>query len=172
MRAVLDTDVVVSALIWGGKPFALFQAATEGGLLLYTSPVLPEELRDVLTRGHLASRLERRRSSVEQALALYARLATSVTPTIIPRVVDGDPDDDHVIAAAIAAGAALVVSGDNHLLDRNPLRNPHRQPGRRTGHHRKWGDLNHHCFQVLEDLAGGGETKHLGLEFEIVGVDG
>jgi len=116
MRAVLDTNVVVSALIWGGTPFALFEAATAGDLLLYTSPALLEELRDVLTRSHLASRLESRRTSIEQALALYATLATTVEPATILRIVANDSDDDEVIAAAIEAKADIIVSGDRHLL--------------------------------------------------------
>jgi putative PIN family toxin of toxin-antitoxin system len=57
MQAVLDTNVVVSALIWGGTPFKLLQAATDGYLTLYTSPALLAELREVLTRDHLARRL-------------------------------------------------------------------------------------------------------------------
>jgi putative PIN family toxin of toxin-antitoxin system len=116
MRAVLDTNVVVSALIWGGKPFELLRAATEGDLLLYTSQALLVELGEVLTRGHLAPRLERRRTSIERAIALYAGLATSVTPAATPRIVPDDADDDHVIAAAVAADAHFVVSGDRHLL--------------------------------------------------------
>ncbi len=96
MRAVLDTNVVVSALIWGGKPFSLIQAAAEGELFLFTSPPLLAELREVLARPHLASRLEQLRSSVEQALALYGDLALPVIPASVPRVVPGDPDDDHV----------------------------------------------------------------------------
>lgn len=116
MRAVLDTNVVVSALIWGGKPAALLRLATEGDLLLYTSASLLDELRDVLTRGHLATRLEHRRSSVEQALTLYGALTSHVTPVLVPRVVSHDTDDDHVIAAAIAANADFIGSGDHHLL--------------------------------------------------------
>jgi hypothetical protein len=67
MRAVLETNVVVSALIWGGTPFAVLQAASEGGLLLFTSSILLGELREVLARPHLASRLEHQRGSVEEA---------------------------------------------------------------------------------------------------------
>jgi len=48
MRVVLDTTVVVSALVWGGAPFKLLQAATNGDIDLYTSPVLMAELREVL----------------------------------------------------------------------------------------------------------------------------
>jgi predicted nucleic acid-binding protein len=68
-------------------------------------------------RPHLASRLERQKSSVEEALSVYAGLAVSVSPESAPRVVAADPDDDQVIAAAVAAKADLVVSGDRHLLD-------------------------------------------------------
>lgn len=50
MQAVLDTNIVVSALLWGGTPFKLFELATEGNLTLYTSPALLAELRDVLSR--------------------------------------------------------------------------------------------------------------------------
>jgi predicted nucleic acid-binding protein len=53
MRAIPDTNVVVSALIWGGKPFGLFQAATDGELLLIASSTLPEELHEVLSRSQI-----------------------------------------------------------------------------------------------------------------------
>jgi putative PIN family toxin of toxin-antitoxin system len=92
------------------------EAATEGNLRLFTSPALLAELREVLARPHLAARLERQRSSLDQAMTLYAGLAGSVTPDAVPRVVPGDADDDHVIAAAVAARADLIVSGDRHLL--------------------------------------------------------
>ncbi len=117
MRVVLDTNVVVSALIWGGTPFRLIQAATAGEIELYTSPVLLAELRAVLSRGHLAARLVEQRSSVEEAIALYGELAIRVSPLNTPRVVPGDADDDHVVAAAVAARADLIVSGDKaHLI--------------------------------------------------------
>lgn len=117
MRSVLDTNVVVSALLWGGTPHRLIQAAADGTLTLCTSPELLAELREVLGREHLLARLEQQSTSVEQALTLYGALAVGVSPTAAPRVVPADADDDHVIATAIAAKADLIVSGDRHLLD-------------------------------------------------------
>ena len=116
MRIVLDTNAVVSALLWGGTPYRLIQAAVDGTLTLCTSPELMAELRDVLTREHLAARLERQSASIEETMSLYGALAVSVAPESVPRVVPADPHDDHVIAAAIAAKAKLIVSGDRHLL--------------------------------------------------------
>ena len=98
-------------------PFKLLQAATDSVIDLYTSPVLLMELREVLVREHLASRLIAQQSSIEQAIGLYGELAIRVSPLAAPRVVPNDPDDDHVIACAIAANAQLIVSGDKrHLL--------------------------------------------------------
>lgn len=116
MRLVLDTNVVVSAVIWGGTPLKLLQAAVEGDVELYTSPALLAELRGVFGREHLASRLAQQRSSVDQALAQYGDLAIIVSPLLTPRAVPADADDDHVVAAARAAHADLVVSGDRDLL--------------------------------------------------------
>lgn len=117
MRVVLDTNVVVSALVWGGTPDRLIQAAIDGEIDLATSPALLSELRAVLARPHLAGRLAQNQSTVEQAIDLYERLALQVSPLATPRVVAADADDDHVLACALAADADLIVSGDKrHLL--------------------------------------------------------
>lgn len=117
MRLVLDTNVVVSALVFGGTPLRLLQAAADGQALLFTSPVLLAELRDVLARPHLAGPLAGKRSTVDQAIASYGELALHVSPPFAPRAVERDPGDDHVIACALAARADAIVSGDRDLLD-------------------------------------------------------
>jgi putative PIN family toxin of toxin-antitoxin system len=56
MRIVVDTNVVVSALLWGGPPRAVLTAAHEQRITLYTSAPLIAELEDVLSRDKLARR--------------------------------------------------------------------------------------------------------------------
>lgn len=80
MRLVLDTNIVVSALIWGGTPFKLLQIAIGQDISLYTSPALLTELREVLAREHLSRRLRQQQTSVDEAIRLYDELTISVTP--------------------------------------------------------------------------------------------
>ena len=97
-----------------GRPI---RSATDGNVTLYSSSALLAELRAVPGRAHLAVRLRRQNASVDEAMTLYGALAINVSPTALPRVVAADADDDQVVAAAVAATADLIVSGDRHLLD-------------------------------------------------------
>jgi uncharacterized protein len=120
MKVLLDTNIVVSAIAWGGKPGQLISAAVQELITLYTSPRLIAELSEVLHRPHIATALAKKDHSPNSALNYYQTLTIVVTPSVVPRIVPNDPDDDHVIAAALTANANLIVSGDQHLLDLPP----------------------------------------------------
>lgn len=118
MRIVLDTNVVLSALLWRGTPFRLLDAIQQrSSTQLYSSTALLEELTDVLTRPSATKRLALIDKTAATVLADYVEVIELVAPMTVPRVVPGDIDDDQVIAAAVAAQADLIVSGDRkHLL--------------------------------------------------------
>jgi len=117
VRIVLDTNVVMSALLWRGKPYLLLQATRQrSDVQLVSSAALLEELADVLTRPSATKRLALIGKTVHEVLADYVEAIELVEPAEVPRVVPSDADDDHVIAAAVAAGATLIVSGDSDLL--------------------------------------------------------
>lgn len=116
MRAVLDTNVVVSALLWGGTPERLIEAAGEGPLELFTSGPLLAELAGILTRPKFAALLRRRTLSAADILARYRELAETVEVAALSEAALRDPDDAVVLACAAAARADVIVSGDGDLL--------------------------------------------------------
>jgi putative PIN family toxin of toxin-antitoxin system len=115
-RCVLDTNVLVSAFLWQGMPGRFIQMATDEQIQLFTSQTLLDELADVLPRKHLAKKVQLTGHTVAQLLHHYQRLATCVTAHALPTALSRDPDDNHLIACAIAAQASLLVTGDDDLL--------------------------------------------------------
>ena len=73
------------------------------------------ELLDVLSREKFAVRLAQADLTPLSIVRELMRLAYMTAPTNVPRVIVNDPDDDHVLACALAAQADLIVSGDKHL---------------------------------------------------------
>ena len=108
---------MLSALPWRGTPYRLFEAIRHREEVhLFTSTVLLEELAEVLIRPMSAKRLAILGRTARQVMADYADAIDLVTPLATLPVIPADADDDHVIAAALAAEADLLVSGDRHLL--------------------------------------------------------
>ena len=85
MRMVLDTNVVASAMLWGGSPKLLLQARRERRIELYTSTPLLAELTDVLGRRKFEKKIEASLLTVDQLVDRYAELAQVVRPTQTPR---------------------------------------------------------------------------------------
>jgi putative PIN family toxin of toxin-antitoxin system len=113
MRVVLDTNVLVSALIFpGGKPETVYRRALDGAIVLITTGALLAELGRVLETkfGWAATR-------VEEVVAQIVRVGEVAKSERRLAVIAADPADNAVLEAAIAGRAALIVSGDSHLLD-------------------------------------------------------
>jgi putative PIN family toxin of toxin-antitoxin system len=112
VRAVLDTNILISAFVFpGGAPEAAYRAALEGRFELVTSPPLLAELGRVLEdkfgwEGPMA----------EAAVAQVARIGTVVRPRQAVSAIEQDPADDRVLEAAAEGEADAIVSGDRHLL--------------------------------------------------------
>lgn len=114
-RAVLDTNVVASALLWGGEPLRLLQAGREQRLALFTSTPLLAELTDILARPKFGKKIAASQLTVDQLVDRYAALAALVRPLTLTGVAP-DPDDDVVLGTALAAHAEWIVTGDKPLL--------------------------------------------------------
>jgi uncharacterized protein len=117
VRAVLDTNVLISSLFWGGLPRRLTALAAAGGFRAVTSPELLAELATVL--------VQRFGWPSERAAGAAANVASySEVITVIPSVdvAVRDPADVKVVACACAAEAECIVSGDRDLLELGEVR--------------------------------------------------
>lgn len=115
MRIVVDTNVIVSAFLWGGTPRRLLDAIEEQQLELFTSRALIAELEDVLAREKFAAQLSRTRFTSAFLIARYTQLATLIAPAEVAVPELRDPKDIHVLACALATRAEAIVSGDADL---------------------------------------------------------
>ncbi len=116
MRAVVDTNVLVSGLLWHGTPHDLLGHVRAGTLTLISSPSLLAEFEVVIGRAKFDVILTRSNTSREHALAEVRQLAEIIEPPPLAVPVCRDPDDDAILALALAAQADLIVSGDDDLL--------------------------------------------------------
>jgi putative PIN family toxin of toxin-antitoxin system len=110
-RVVLDTNVYISALLFGGLPGSVLDLAILGAFTLILSPALLDELDE-----KLRAKFE---MTMEDTAFLRARLETLgeiVEPGEVLKVIVDDPDDNRVLECAVKGKADLIVSGDRHLL--------------------------------------------------------
>ena len=116
-RAVLDTNVLVAALISpGGGSARLLLELRSGAFELIVSPLLLAELREVLGRD----KFRRYVSEAEaDAYVEFIRSEAVVRADPVPSLeaLSADPDDEYLIDLARDAGADALVTGDAHLLD-------------------------------------------------------
>jgi putative PIN family toxin of toxin-antitoxin system len=111
LRVVADTNVFISALMFGGLPGAFLDLAFAHHFQLITSPVLLDELEE-----KLRSKFQISSADADLIRAKIERHALLIEPSIALKIVAEDPDDDRVIECAIAGETDYIVSGDRHLL--------------------------------------------------------
>ena len=112
MRAVLDTNVLISAFVFpGGAPEAVYRLGLEGQIELVTSRALLVEFGRVL-----GEKFDWDNARVEEAVAQVMRISTLVEEVEPVNEIVADPSDDRVLEAAVGGAADVIVSGDRHLL--------------------------------------------------------
>ncbi len=117
VHAVFDTNILVSGLLWEELPFHALELAADKKFQLVTSSKLLDELEDVLSRQKFTSRLNAKGKKWIELVNDITRLSFIVEPVDIHPVVLDDPDDDVLIATALATPVDCIVAGNRHLLD-------------------------------------------------------
>lgn len=112
-KIVLDTNVTISALFWGGPPRDIYELIRSGKLTMLVSEEMEHELIRVLGYDKFGL-------SAAEIMPLISNILTHaypITPLQTLHVIAADPTDNIFLECAVEGGADYIVSGDKHLLD-------------------------------------------------------
>lgn len=111
MRIVIDTNVVISGIFFGGVPKKILNAAISGQLIACATMEIIDEYEEIIhemverKQGHL-------NHTILQSLIPVMEIIVPVSRVTLSR----DPDDDKFLGCAKDASALYIVSGDKDLL--------------------------------------------------------
>jgi len=111
-RIVIDTNVLVSAFGWPGKPRQIFKQVLNGQFELIISEKQFTEIQRVLNYPKLKLTTQEQ----ERFLDVLARTARMVETHNEVQIIKEDPPDNALLEAAIEHNARAIISGDQHLL--------------------------------------------------------
>lgn len=111
-RLVLDTNVLVSAVHFGGRPEEFLLLANQGAIELFLSPFILKETSVVLKE-----KLGWGKERIRHLLEAIEEVATVIEPESYLKVIRNDEADNYILACAVDAKADFLVTGDKrHLL--------------------------------------------------------
>jgi len=111
VKAVIDTNVLVSALISKGSPYKILVAWRNKEFTLILTPEIYIEYVRILEEFSKKATI-----NIENFLDYISSNSEMVESVPLEHAICSDPDDDKFIEAALAANARFIVSGDKALL--------------------------------------------------------
>lgn len=115
IKVVADTNVFISAILFGGMPEEIRRLAREGKIELLVSEIMIAEIT-----GILRSKFNWSDWQISEAVKDITTYTTLITPTLTLSVIKEDEPDNRVLECASEGRAQFIVSGDEHHVQ--PLR--------------------------------------------------
>jgi uncharacterized protein len=122
VRVVVDTNVVISAMLWNGPPGQVLSLARNNRITIYASKALLDELDEVIRRPKFALQVSRTGRTADELVRDYRRLVRRARSRQLTNQISRDANDDAVLACALGVKARFVVSGDDDLLSLKAFR--------------------------------------------------
>lgn len=117
VKVLLDTNIIISALGFGGKPREILQLVLDKQIKAITSSILLAELEDVITKKFplLSTNFERINKQIRKKFKI-------VKPKVSLHIIK-DEDDNRVLEAAVEGMCDYIITGDNELLELSLFKN-------------------------------------------------
>ena len=110
-KVVIDTNIYISAIFWGGKPREVIDLGRDENMLIFTSSDIEREITE-----KLRTKFRLDEEETNQIISDFSTFTIPVKITKQTQAVLDDPDDDKFIECAVFCGADFIISGDQHLL--------------------------------------------------------
>ena len=118
MKIIIDTNVRISGLLWGGAPNHILKLCRNGVIRILECDETLEEVKSVLQYPKFSDRFSALGTTAIEVFSYFMNLATYVSsPKTIPDIIKQDPFDNIFLGLAPENNASLIVSGDRHLLE-------------------------------------------------------
>ena len=111
-KVVLDTNVLISGILFGGNPRQILELVIQGKIDAYISPAILTEFKEVLIRPKFGLTHEKCFSIAKEIEDIFC----FVFPKIPVDLIRDDPDDNNILECALAADVKYIITGDPHLL--------------------------------------------------------
>jgi len=112
IKVVLDSNIIISALVFGGKPRIILEKIIFGKIEGIISTDILNELL-----GVLKDKFKYIPEELLKIKNLISNRFITIKTNYIPNIIKEDPDDNFVLAICHKADINCVVTGDRHLLD-------------------------------------------------------
>lgn len=118
MKIIIDTNVTISGLLWGGAPNQILKLCRNGVVRILECDETLDEVKSALRYPKFSDRLSALGITAIEVFSYFMNLATYVpSPETIPDVIKQNPFDNIFLGLASENSASLIVSGDRHLLE-------------------------------------------------------
>lgn len=112
LKVVLDTNVYLSGIIFGGNSRHILDLAIENKITIFTSPSILLEVSEKLNK-----KFKWNEDQIITVIKAISKTAEVIKPQNKLKIVKSDPSDNKIIEAAVEGNTEYIVSGDKHLLD-------------------------------------------------------
>ncbi len=112
-RVVLDTNVLISGILFGGNPRQILELVIKDKIAAYISPAIFIEFKEVLIRPKFGLPHDKCFLIAREIEDLFC----FVFPQITVDLIKDDPDDNIILECALAADVKYIITGDPHLLN-------------------------------------------------------
>ncbi|EKD65502.1 MAG: hypothetical protein ACD_50C00069G0002 [uncultured bacterium] len=111
-KAVLDTNIYLSGIIFGGNAKHILDLVIEDKITVFISPAIFLEIAEKLEQ-----KFNWDKNRIITVVKTISKTATAVNPKQKINAVKADRNDNKIIEAAVESNADFIITGDKHLLN-------------------------------------------------------